>query len=278
MGGVMSSVLAENLSVRFLEQRQAAWGKQARLFTVGAGASQLITAVAMATGKLEGPAFWLAASGIAVGMGAFVIPWSRPRIPQNRKARQAAGHRLALLRALPACARGRYLRLMIPVKQTCGLLEITVDPVSGAGAPRRLEHLLWLYLRLLTAGHQLAIASRSVVVGQLEEEGESLQKLLLSGEDGHPVIRSRQAALDLIEQRLATHAANRKRMEEIECDLRRIEHHCALFLEQAAHAGSMGEVSFLIDLDMSGGSPVDLFSEASQQMLHDSGHYYLTGA
>lgn len=278
MGGVMSFALAENLSARSLEQRQKVWGKQARLFAVGARASQLITAVAMSTGQMEGLTLWLAGSGIVFGLGAFAIPWGRYRIPQKRKTHQAADQRMALLHALPVVARSRYLRLMIPVKQACGLLQLTVDPTRGAGAPRRLEHLLWLYLRLLTAGHQLAVASRGVELDQLEEEGQTIQQLLLSGGDGTPAIRSRRAALELIEQRLATYTANQKRMEEIECDLRRIEHHCALFLEQAAHAGSMGEVSFLIDLDLPAGTSLELFSEASQQMLQDSSHYYLAAS
>jgi hypothetical protein len=79
-------------------------------------------------------------------------------------------------------------------------------------------------------------------------------------------------------QRLSSHAANESRQEEIECDLRRIEHHCALFLAQAAQAGGMGEVSLQIDLDLSAGSTVELFSEASQLLLHESGQYYLEAA
>lgn len=274
----MSSLLAENLSSRLPGLPQNAWGKKAWFFTVATGASQLTTACVLAMSHLEAPAVWLAVSGMAVGVGAFVVPWGRGRWPsRNRRARAAERQRLELLQALPLPARSRYLRLMVPVRRAGDLLGQPVDPCSGAGAPRRLEHLLWLYLRLLTASQQLHAASQDTAVELLEAEAAGLRGMLAEG-GGNPVLRSRRAAVELIEQRLGTHRANEARQEEIACDLRRIEHHCALFLGQAAHAGSMGGVSLLIDLDLSAGSSLDLFSEASQHLLQESGQYYLEAA
>lgn len=246
----------------------------AQLFTVATGASQLVACSVLSLGQFENAVVWLAVSGLVIGVVSFVVPGKRRRFPRlKRSAVKAARVRLAMLNALPLPARAAYHRLMISVRQAGDFLHLPVDPCSGAGAPRRLEHLLWLYLRLLTARQQLRAASRGVDVEPLEAEAAELRAALKTG-GGSAVLRSRRAALELIEQRLGIHAANERRQEEIACDLRRIEHHCALFLEQAAQAGSMGEVSLLIDLDLSGGSSLDLFSDASQHLLHECDHYY----
>ena len=271
----MKFLPATNSYPPLLETRSKAWWKRAQLFTVATGASQLVGSTVLANGHVTGASLWLAASGLAVGAGAFVIPWGLGRLPVGgRRARAAGRQRLALLKGLPLVSRSRYHQLMRPVKRAGDLLGQTVDPCSGVGAPRRLEYLLWLYLRLLTASHQLRSAAVEVMVVELEAEAAELRTALAEG-GGSAVVRSRRAALELIEQRLHSHAANENRQEEIECDLRRIEHHCALFLSQSAQAGGMAEVSLQIDLDLSAGSTIELFSEATQLLLHESGQYYL---
>lgn len=266
-------------ALRNQESFQSRGWKAAQIFTVATGASQLVACSILSLGQYENAVMWLATSGLAVGAGTFVLPWTRSRrlLRPKPQSLKAARQRLDMLQALALPARTGYHRLMISVRQAGDLLRIPVDPTSGAGAPRRLEHLLWLYLRLLTANQQLRTASRGLEAGSLEAEAAELRESLAAGRSS-TAARSRRAALEVIEERLRTHAANERRQEEIACDLRRIEHHCALFLEQAAHAGSMGDVSLLIDLDLTAGASLELFSDASQHLLHDCDSYYASAA
>lgn len=218
---------------------------------------------------------WSAGSAMAVLFASAV--WAGCHRSERKQelggaARRAHEQRLAILLRLPPRPRQRALRLVVQIRRASAMVGRTVDPATAAGAPRSLEYLLWVYLRLLGSLEILRYAMHGVQPAELESESDLLRGKI-AGNTNPAANRSREATLGVISQRLANARHSAQRMEEIESDLARIEHQCAFLLEKAAHDGTVGGGNFAIDL-MPVGAEIPDLSDTTQTLVQEADRYY----
>lgn len=133
------------------------------------------------------------------------------------------------------------------------------------------EYLLWLYLKLLLVLDHLRELDRTSDVASIEAERERLRTGLASRELSPAARQSTMETLELLEQRLFAARQRITRMEEIGCDLVRIEHKIALLHDRAAQHSMLGEAGLRIDLASElAGFPHGSLSSTSQMEEMDA--------
>ncbi len=236
-----------------------------------------ISTILCLLGDSRSGVLWSAGSAMGIALGSWLLtrPHNLRQLPPqrlSRAAQRAHEQRLEILLRLPPRPRQRALRLVLLISRASAMVGRTVDPATAAGAPRSLEYLLWVHLRLLTSLEVLRYAMHGIRPEELESESDLLRSRIADG-TGTAAKRSREATLSVIGQRLATARRSAERMEEIESDLARIEHQCALTLEQAAHDGTAGGGNYAIDL-MPAGAEIAELSDTTQTLVQEADRYY----
>ena len=122
-------------------------------------------------------------------------------------------------------------------------------------------NLKWVYIKLLIARFHLLTAGT-------DDSGESLQRKIvllekdLQDSQETPALRqSKAATLDILKRRLANVERREQSLEEVECDLTRVESQVDLILDNAAMQGKPQTIATDLQLagDLVGGG---LFGEA----------------
>lgn len=200
------------------------------------------------------PAFWLLGAGIEAAYLAFAA--THPRLQRvvdaersNKAAEPAAGDRAELVRKLEPEA-GR--RLILLEEKAARVLQIQKDAQAGdfalTSSREALEHLQWIYLKLLVARYHLESSRRQASEADLKKRIEDLEREMAAEGSSASLRSSREATLKILRQRLDNFEHGGQTLKEIESDLARIEAQVDLALESATLRGDGTAVSGNIEL------------------------------
>jgi hypothetical protein len=214
----------------------------------------LLAVAAIGVGGFFEPMVWYAGGAAealylaAVGSSG----WLRRRVQAadgSDLSTDTADSRRTMLNSLGGAARQRYVRLEESRQKVERLYaESGRDDFLFESNRDALKRLSWLYLRLLVAQRNLVVSSSRVTEKDLAAEAETLRRQLTEGSESEALQRSRQARLEILEQRRDNVERREQSLAEIESDLARIEAQMALALEQAAIQEHPIAISTNVDL------------------------------
>ncbi|HEX4963825.1 MAG TPA: hypothetical protein VF173_23575 [Thermoanaerobaculia bacterium] len=190
------------------------------------------------------PGFWLMGAGLEAAYLATLV--THPRFQRlvdaegrSRMTEAAQAGRQELVRSLEPPLRKRLAALE---EKRARILDLARE--SGAGdfelesTRDALDRLLWIYLKLLVARHQLESTQAQANAAELKRKIEDLERDLAAG-GGRTALRDSQAAtLRLLRQRQENLEHCGENQRQVESDLARIEAQVDLAAESAAlHGG-----------------------------------------
>lgn len=200
------------------------------------------------------PAFWLLGAGIEAAYLALTATHPRlQRVVDAERRRQSVGqeedNRVELVRKLDPQVRKR---LVLLEEKAARVLQIQRDAQAGdfalTSSREALEHLQWIYLKLLVARHHLESSQHQASQADLKKKIEDLERGLAAEGSSASLRSSQKATLEILRQRLENFEHGGQTLKEIESDLARIEAQVDLALESATVRGGGFVVSANIEL------------------------------
>lgn len=156
--------------------------------------------------------------------------------------------RYALLRNLGGAAKQRYKRLEEKRAKVEKLYqELSSDDLLVDNNRDALRTLTWIFLRLLNAQRNLLIVGPATNMAEIQHQITTLQSELARGVASTALRDSKQATLELLQQRAGNYARRDESLAEIESDLARIESQIDLAIEEASLRGRPTAISARID-------------------------------
>jgi hypothetical protein len=200
------------------------------------------------------PSFWLLGAGLeAAYLGTLV---SHPRFQRLVNAQQrsqtsaeAEQSRQELIRSLDLPSRQRLITLE---GKRGRILDLARE--SGAGdfelesARDALGRLLWIYLKLLVAKHQLQSTRTQADAADLKRKITDLERDLASGAATAALRDSQAATLKLLRQRQDNLDHCDESLKQVDSDLARIEAQVDLAIESTALRGGGAAVTANLEL------------------------------
>ncbi len=235
-----------------------------RVETPGLGHLPVNAMMAAAFGILgfAQPAFWL----LGLAIEAVVVPGLafNPRFQKYAEAQQLQGaetddeaKRQALVALLDSPDRRRLNDLATKCNRVVEIFrnqqaeEYIIDSNRGA-----LNKLLWVYLKLLVARHNLSLSADDDTEAALQREIAAIDGQLKQPSSGPDSLRdSRLATQSVLKKRLANVRRRGQTLAEIDSDLTRIEAQVDLILDNATMQSKPETISTDIELasDLLGG-------------------------
>jgi hypothetical protein len=179
--------------------------------------------------------------------------------------------RAALLRNLGGAAKQRYKRLEEKRAKVEKLYqELSSDDLLVDNNRDALRTLTWIFLRLLNAQRNLLLLGPAADAAAVQKQIASLQSELARGVTNTSLRDSKQATLELLQQRVDNFGRREESLAEIESDLARIESQLDLAVEDASLRGRPTAISARIEFvsDLIAGE--DPFASTGSTSLPDT--------
>ena len=111
-----------------------------------------------------------------------------------------------------------------------------------------LDRLLWIYLKLLVARHQLAATRTQADAAGLQQKAAELERALAAGGASASLRDSQTATLKILRQRLENLARCDESLPQVDSDLARVEAQLDLAVESTALRGGGAAVTANLEL------------------------------
>ena len=184
-----------------------------------------------------------------VGVGAErQVPASEIITPTKPKALTSSDKQAELFRSLSGEAQTRHEHLIEKSQRLKQLATNVDDSETKAQLGPGLEKLQWFHLKFLLAREHLQTHTPSHLKQDLLAKLNAVRESLQAENLSDVARKSKQATLDMTEERLRNLENRQCRLTEIESDIERIESQLDLSLERAALQSSGGSTTFQLDL------------------------------
>jgi hypothetical protein len=200
------------------------------------------------------PGFWLLGAGLEAAYLATLV--THPRFQRRVDAEirsqgslDAEQGRRELVASLDLPFRQRLIALegkrgrILDLARESRMGDFEIESARDA-----LSRLLWIYLKLLVARHQLATTQSQVSKPELQRKAEDLERSLAAGSSSAALRDSQTATLKILRQRLENLEHCEESLKQVDSDLARVEAQVDLAVESAALRGGGAAVTANLEL------------------------------